>query len=181
MKKTFYTSVLISFLALGATHVSHAQDFLGPIQAKIDVLKQKQDDAQTKYLGQKDQMEAQTASSTQEKDREMKNGIEKKIGRPLDNDRMKIAQGFESALKNLTDLIQRIGSRMTKMQTAGANISSSSALFDTTKANITLAMGNVTDLEKTLAESTSTSTRKAILARIKTKNDKAKSSIESSL
>ena len=178
MKRTLYISAVISLLALSASHISYAQDFLGPIQAKIDILKQKQDDAQTKYLAQKQEMNAQVASSTPEKNQEIKSDIEKKIGKPLDSDRMKIAQGFENALKNLNDLIQRISSRMTKMQTAGADISSSSDLFDATNVQITFATNNVTDLENTLAQPTSTSTRKAILARIKTQNDKTKSSVE---
>jgi len=175
---------IAALIALSASQISYAQDFLAPIQAKINSIKQGQDAAQIKYLGQKQQMEAAATSSIKENDenasstQEIRDAIEKKIGRPLDNDRMKIAQDFESALKNLNDLIQRIDSRMTKMQTAGADVSSSSALFDTTKTNVDISLNNLTNLEKSLGEPTATSTRKAILARIKTQSDKTKSSLE---
>lgn len=183
MKKTFYISAMALILTLSAYSVSFAQDFMNPIQANIDSIRQAQDSVQLKSQEQKQQMESAVASGTQvnitdASATEIRNDIERKIGRPLDAGRLEVAAGFENALKKLDNLIGRIGSRMEKMQMAGANISSSSALFDIAKANVMIVSNDVTDLENMLSQQTSTSTRKAILSRIRIESDKTKISVE---
>lgn len=168
---------------LGAYTFSSAQDFLTPIQAKIDTIKQQQNAEQAAYSAQKQQLEA-TASSTDtrasstKRDQEIRDMIEKKIGKPLDAPRFEVAKGFENAISSLNNLITRIGSRIAKMQAAGVDVSSSSALFETIKANLALSENGLTDLENNLALPTSTSTRTALLSRIKSQSNATKTLVE---
>ncbi len=98
----------------------------------------------------------------------------------LDGERLEVAQGFENAIASLNNLIERIGSCISKMQAAGDDVASSSALFDETKSEIANSANNVLDLENALAVPTSTSTRNVIISRIKTESIAAKISIETS-
>lgn len=130
MKKTFCSTILVSLFALGAAGISHAQDFLAPIEAKIDTLKQQKDAAQAQYLAEKEQAENAASSSVE-------------VTKPLDEERSRIAQEFENALASLNDLVARIQSRIAKMQAAGADISSADALLNITKADIASSTDDV--------------------------------------
>ena len=90
MKKTLQYIAINSLLILGFSGISFAQDFLAPIQAKIDSIKQQQSNEQANYAEQKQQLQVVTSSSsvnastTQARDIQLRNLIEKKIGKPLD-------------------------------------------------------------------------------------------------
>jgi len=180
MKKAVYRTTIILSVALCVCGVSYAQDFLGPIQLKIDAERQNAGSEQAAYLEQKSQMEALATSSTDENasSTDLKALIEKKLGKTLDADRMQVATDFENAIARLNDLIGRIDSRTAKMQAAGIDISSSTAPFDAAKAGIAAATDNVTVLEDLLAKPTSASTRKNILTQIKKQSDVTKQSIQ---
>lgn len=199
MKKVFYISAVASILAFGTAGISYAQNITDQIQAKIDAIQQERDSVQAAAMQQKQQMESefapqmqnsgktfsrnQNASSTnffKNINQKIEYNLESRISKQLDDQRNKLAEGFENAIKNLNNLIQRISSRMDKMQAAGADVSSSKILFNKAEANIETSTNNLTDLEAMLAESTSTSTRSAILSRIKIQNDKTKASVETS-
>ncbi len=97
----------------------------------------------------------------------------------VDGKRMGVAREFEVAIRNLNSLSARVESRIVKMEASGANMSASRILLTTAKANIVLAQTEVTNLENLLvATSTSTSTKKAILASVKAEVKKAREAVK---
>lgn len=121
---------------------------------------------------------ASTSAFMKERRAEIKSDIEIRIGKKLDEQRTKIAQRFEDAIKNLNSLVTRIDSRLAKMQASGIDITTQSALLDTAKLNITAANTELTTLETMLSQPIATSTRKTTIAAIEAQTKKAKGAAE---
>ena len=156
--------------------------------SKIGTLQQRITETKQQVTGTKDKIKAEIASTTAniKNIREnFKNAIEIKIGKKLDNQKIKIANEFEVALRNLDDLIVRIESRISKMQSSNIDVSSTQTLLETAKIKFSAAQTEVTALENLLAQNipaaTSTSqtaVRKTILQNIRSESDKSKTAIK---
>ncbi len=97
----------------------------------------------------------------------------------VDAKRMGVAREFEVAIRNLNSLSARVESRIVRLEAQGANMSASRILLTTAKANIVLAQNEVTNLENLLvATSTSTSTKKSIMAGIRAEAKQAREAVK---
>ena len=158
-------------------------------KSKIDGVKQKIEEIKQKAEIEREQTKQKIASSTEklkEKKEELKNEIEIKIGKKLDDQKIKIANEFEKTIRNLKDLVLRIESRIAKIDAEKIDTSVSKTLLANAKTNLSLAETELTNLENLLAQnipvvSTSTSEkaqRNTILKTIKTQSEKTKNSIK---
>jgi len=117
---------------------------------------------------------------------ELKNAIEIKIGKKLDEQKIKIADQFEKTMQTLNDLVVRIESRIAKMDAISTDTSIPKALLVTAKTNVSLAATELTNLENLLAQNipaVSTSTvknteRKLVLKKINLQSEKTKTAIK---
>ncbi len=117
---------------------------------------------------------------------ELKNAIEIKIGKKLDEQKIKIADQFEKTMQTLNDLVVRIESRIAKMDASSVDTSIPKALLVAAKTNISLAATELTNLENLLAQNipaVSTSTvknteRKLVLKKINLQSEKTKTAIK---
>ncbi len=189
MKKKIYLLSFISALTILLSGVVFASVPPTNNAGKISDLKQKITDVKQQSAEEKARIKENIASTTaniKNVRQELKNAIEIKIGKKLDEKKIKIADGFEKVIQNLKDLIARIESRISKMELSGTNVSSSKTLLATAKTKIILAETELTNLENFLAEdippvSTSTNKntqRKTVLQQIKTQSEKTKSAIK---
>ncbi len=155
---------------------------------KIEQVKQKIEDIRQKAEIEKSKLKEKIASTTvklDEKKQELKNDIEIKIGKKLDEQKIKIADQFEKIIRNLNDLVVRIESRISKIDASGTDTSVLKALLATAKTNVFLAATELTSLENLLAQNIPTSTntaekiqRNSILKSIKIQSDKTKNAIK---
>ncbi len=125
-------------------------------------------------------MKAKMASSTEirkEKIEEKKSEIEARIGKKLDKERTKIAQRYEEALKNLNKLADKTATLISKFQTQGKNVASSSVLLTDARSKIATADADLTTLENMLASST-TKNRKALMKSTKAQAELTKTDIK---
>ena len=172
MKKYLLPAVIVlTFLCSGVAFAEVSSS----TQNKINEAKQKIED-----IKQKAKEDINKVKS------ELKNEIEIKIGKKLDDQKIKIADQFEKTIQSLKDLVVRIESRISKMEADGINASTSKILLETAKTKIAFAETEVTSLENLLAQdipAVSTSTtknieRKTILKNINLQNNKTKNSIK---
>ncbi|MFH1607412.1 MAG: hypothetical protein ABIC91_08750 [Nanoarchaeota archaeon] len=190
-KKMFLSIFMLTLFLSGATSVGAIST---STQKIIEIRQQIQDEKQ-KVMENRAGLKAQIASTTENitenrkevRDAriELKNAIEIKIGKKLEQRKIQIANVFEKIIQNLKDLIVRIESRMLKMTTNNINVSSSVSLLDIAKIKVTLADTELTNLENLLtqdipavASSTKKSERKTILQQIKTQSEKTKTAIK---
>lgn len=190
-KKMFLSIFMLTLFLSGATSVGAIST---STQKIIEIRQQIQDEKQ-KVMENRAGLKAQIASTTENitenrkevRDAriELKNAIEIKIGKKLEQRKIQIANVFEKIIQNLKDLIVRIESRMLKMTTNNINASSSVSLLDIAKIKVTLADTELTNLENLLtqdipavASSTKKSERKTILQQIKTQSEKTKTAIK---
>src|SRR3989344_6597932 len=169
MKKNYLLSSIFVFtLILPA--ISFAE--VSPTRVnKIDQLKQKVLEEKQKAAEDRIKIKTEITSTTTI----IKNSIEVRIGKKLDDKKLKVAVAFEKSIQNLKDLIARIESRIAKMKLLNIDISSPELLLETAKTNLSLAETELKSLENTLSEnlplvSTSTASnkiRKKLLNKIK--------------
>lgn len=182
--------LLLTVLLSGTASAQDAS--VSSITSQIDAIKAQRDIIQKNAIEERQKMLETRASTTENyrermastsadlknKIEEIKSDIEKRIGKKLDEQRTKIAQRFEEAIKNIDGLVSRVESRITKMESAGADVSSLKVSLEAVKANIATAQKNITDLENMLALPIATSSRKTTLANIKVQTEKTKKSVE---
>jgi len=178
MKKIILTLVL-SALIIPA--ISSAQNSTSSIKDRIGEIKQQRDELKNKINQEKESIKIERASTTEiikNKRQEIKSEIEQRIGKKLDEKRTNIANKFEEAIKNLKDLLARVETKITKVESRNPNATSTIGLLVTAKENVTLAETALTTLKNKLAETISTSTKKAYLAGVKSQSDKTKETIK---
>jgi len=166
------TAFILSTLLTGVAFAEEGTVTKTSVVAKIEALR-------VQASSTKDVKEriASTTERLKEAKRE-KSDIEKRIGKKLDEQRTKIAQKFEEALKNLNNLVTRVESRIAKIEAAGGNVTAVKASLDLAKAKVALADADLTTLENMLASSTATSTKKEMRAAVKIQTEKTKKSVE---
>ncbi len=194
MKKYIITPLVLTILLTGVVSAQVSSTS----KNKIDVLKQKITNIKEKTADEKDKIKqkneqeknnlkskiASTTEKLKEKKQELKTAVEIRIGKKLDDKKNKIADNFEKSIQNLKDLILKIDSRISKMETSGANTTLSKSLLETAVSKVALAETELTNLENVLAKDipTSTSTkkieRKALLQNIKIQSEKTKTAIK---
>jgi len=173
MKKTYLLSFIL-ILTLIFSGVAFA-NVSSSTKNKISETRQKIED-----IKQKAQEDINKIKS------ELKNAIEIKIGKKLDEQKIKIADQFEKTIQNLKDLVVRIESRISKIAADGINASSSKILLVSAKTNVSVADTELTNLENILAQnipaiSTSTAKnaeRKLVLKNINLQSEKTKTAIK---
>lgn len=183
MKKILLSSIVLTALLSGVVFAETTST-----ASKIDAIKQTITDIKQKAAEEKAAIKAEISSTTaamKDLKQGLKDAIEIKIGKKLDAQKLKIANEFENAIKQLQNLATRIESRITKMDASGINTASSKVLLETAKTKITLAGIEITNLENLLAQqipaSASTTLlrqRTAILKSIKTQSEKTKTAIK---
>ena len=184
MKKYFLSSFILTILLSGVVYA----DTSSTNTNKIGEIRQKITDVKQQAAEQRNEIKAKIASTTAELKvlkQELKDAIEIKIGKKLDLQKIKVARPFEQAIQNLKDLVLRVESRISKMESNNIDTSSAKTLLETAKTNMALAETELTNLENLLAQNipTATSTnqnnlRKTILQKIKTESDKTKKLIK---
>jgi hypothetical protein len=183
MKKYLISSIVLAILLSG---VASAEGYSTSTN-RIDEIKQKITDIKQKAAQEREGIKTELASTTEKlKDLrdEKRSELEMRIGKKLDQQKLKITNAFEMAIRNLKDLVSRIESRITKMEANGINASSSKILLDTAKAKVVLADTELTNLGNLIVQNipTATSTknaeRKAILQSIKAQSEKTKAAIK---
>ncbi len=112
----------------------------------------------------------QNASSSEMKAR----GLE----RALDAKRMNVLRPYQVALRNLQSLDTRIKSRIAKLEAQGIDESAAKVLLTTAEADIAVVQNDLTSFTTSLGQVTSTTTRKMILANIKTLATKARNDVK---
>ena len=167
MKKLLLSSVLLLALSSGAVFASTSAS--STVKPGIKVLERVQNI--------KDKI-ASTSERVKNLEKEVKTDIEKRIGKKLDEQRTRIANGFEEAIKNLNKLADKVDALIAKIESRGKDMSASKALLADARTKITVANTELTTLENALAQSTSTSTRKAILKQVKDQSEKTKAAIK---
>lgn len=184
MKKTYLLSSIF-ILTILLSSVAYAE--VTSTTTTLSDLRQKILDAKQRVAEEKDSIIAKISSSTEGVRiirQEIKDAVEARIGKRLAGQKMKVAEVFEKAIQNLKDLILRIESRMTKMESGGIDISASKVLLETAKAKLALSETELANLENMLTNEipTATSTknieRKDKLAKIKAQSEKTKISIK---
>jgi len=185
MKKIFLLLSII-FVSFLFTKIVSAE--VSSTTEKINAIKQQISDLKETVAAEKQQAKEIIASTTLKlsgKKQELKNAIELKIGKALDAQKIKIADQFEQTIKNLNDLAERIDSRISKMDADNIDTSSSTILLETAKTKISLAGGELTNLENLLAQEipgvvsiAEKAQRNTILKGIKTQSEKTKSAIK---
>lgn len=186
MKKT---KLLISLFILTILLSGVANAEISTTSTKIDVLKQKVEEARQTILNEKARIKAEVASTTNNIKNireELKNAVEIRIGKKLDEKKLQVANVFEKTIENLKSLITRVESRILKMEGNNLDISASKTLLETSKTKLALAETELANLENILSQnipSVSTSTiknseRKAILQNIKNQSEKTKTAIK---
>lgn len=183
MKKYLLYSIVLSIFLTGTAFAETTST-----ASKIDAIKQIITDIKQKVTEEKTAIKAEISSTTSAiKDlrQGLKDAIEIKIGKKLDAQKLKIANEFENAMKQLQNLATRIESRITKMDASGINTASSKVLLETARTKITLAGIEITNLENLLAQqipasasTTLLSQRTVILKSIKTQSEKTKTAIK---
>lgn len=154
------------------------------IEARKEMVDQKQ-----KALEERAEVKAKIASTTErlkEKREELKSAAELRIGKKLEERKAKIAEAFEKALENLKSLIEKTGSRISKMEAESINVAEAKLLLETAKAKFAIAETGLTNLENLLtndvpANSTGTernAERKNILRSLNTQSEKTKAAIK---
>jgi hypothetical protein len=185
MKKTYLgcSIVIIMILLSGFTYTEASSTDT----SKINEIKQKITDMKLKATEEKGQAKAKlTSTSADPKNSKLENKSEAevRIGKKLDAQKLKVADVFEKAIKNLKDLILRIESRMAKMESSNINVSAPRSLLETAKTKLTLAETELVNLENLLVQDVPTSTstkyaqRKTMLQNIKTQSEKTKTAIK---
>jgi len=96
---------------------------------------------------------------------------EKRIGKKLDVKRNAVAIKFENAVNSLNDIVTKIESRIAKIEDEGISASSSDELLSTAKTDISNSDKEITNLDKLLYESAS-STNKGIKIALKNQSVK---------
>lgn len=117
-------------------------------------------------------------ASSSEKAREVRSEIENRLGKKLDEQRLKIAKEFEQALKNVKKLADRVEEVIVKLESKGNDLSSQRALLADAKAKISVAESDVTALENALSATTTLTTRKEVLKSVKTQVEKTKADLK---
>jgi len=128
---------------------------------------------------------ASTTANVIDIKQDLKSAAEIRIGKKLDEQKIKITDNFEKTIKNLEDLDLRIDSRISKMESENIDASTSKSSLEITKTKLALAETELKNLEISLAEdippvSTSSSQnekRKVVLNNIKLQSEKTKMSI----
>ena len=161
MKKTLISSALLLVLSSGiafaeTTSTSTASTTKGTAILKIQELK------------------SRLASTTSG----IKSDIENRIGKKLDNQRTKIANEFEVAIRNLKKLVERVEAVIVKLESKGNDLSSQRTLLADAKAKIEIADNSVTALENALSATTTPTTKRAVLKVVKTEAEKARADIK---
>ncbi len=108
----------------------------------------------------------------------IKSDIENRIGKKLDNQRTKIANEFEVAIRNLKKLADKVEAIITKLELSGKDMSAQKALLLTVREKITVADNDVTALENALAATTTATTKKAIIKNARAESEKARADIK---
>jgi len=185
MKKYFLYSIVIIICLTKITSAEVASNKTNDI---VDI-KQTITNIKQQATEEKNKIKAELASTTAEIKKvtqELKNEIEIKIGKKLDDQKIKIADVFEKTILNLKDLIARTESRISKMELDNIDVSSIRTLLETAKTKVSLAETELTNLENLLAQdipTVSTSTiknkeRNVVLKNIKLQSEKTKSAIK---
>lgn len=184
MKKYLLSSIILTVLLSGIASAEIAATGAN----RVNEIKQKITDIKQKAAEEKAVIKARMASTTADIKNlrnDLKDAIEIKIGKKLDAQKIKIANEFEMAIKNLNNLIAKTESRISKMQTNNIDVSAAKILLETAKTKVALAQTEVTNLENLLTQNipaaTSTSqigARKTALQSIRTQSDKTKTAIK---
>ncbi|MFA6340621.1 MAG: hypothetical protein WCX27_00055 [Candidatus Paceibacterota bacterium] len=147
------------------------------IASTTEAFKEQKEALQAKLMQEKQNLASSTAALKELK-QEFKDEIEKRVGKNLDEKRTAIANGFEQAIKQLDDLASKVETRIGKMESAGADVSSARTALNAAREKIVLANEGITALENKLAETISTSTRKTMVSDIKKLGEDIKSNMK---
>ena len=168
MKKTNLIAIsaaLALVLSSGVTFAEVKQK--GSVEKNYSTSSQMKTELQDRIQKQKDAIKAKLQEASN-----------KIMEKKLDEQRKKIAQEYVVAIRNLNNLADRVESRIKKMEAAGINASTSQSLLDIANSKIEIAANDLTALQTALSSTTSTSTRKAILASVKTQADKTRTDVK---
>lgn len=163
MKKTILISGILALSAIFYTGTSFAESSPVPTlyaeknsdSALTDKLKSVNDMIQKRNL--------EIASTT-------KALMQKLVDKKADSQRINILKGYSNAYGQLTNLADRIQSRIAKMENDGTDVSASNILLTTAEADIALVKSDMQKFTDGLSATTSTSTRKTILTQLKSEN-----------
>lgn len=140
-------------------------------------LKEKLNELKNEKASTTANLKNQLASLKKQRENEIRNQIENRIGQKLDEKRTKIASEFEKAINNLNNLATRTESRINKLASS-TDVTALRALLVIAKEKIRLADTELTTLENMLLEPIGTSTRKTIIEKIKNQSEITKTAIK---
>lgn len=183
MNKKYLFSVVFIFMLLLSGSVFAEENETKTI--KIDEAREKLLDLKQRALEERAEARARLASTTEklkEKRKELKSDAELKLAKKLEERKAKVVEVFEKALENVKNLIERIASRISKMEAESINVAEAKVLLETARSKFTLAETELANLENMLLSdipSGSTSTeRKSALKSLNAQSEKAKTAIK---
>jgi hypothetical protein len=174
MKKAITIAILLSVLI---PFTSNAQESI-TIKQRFEQIKEKRENIKEKIELEKEKIEREKATTSIALKEKIKNNIEQKLGKKLDEKRLQIAVGFEEVVENLKNLLSRVEERITKIEEKNSVSSTTKDLVATAKDNILLAEEELNTFEAKLSATTSTNTKKVFLDDLKTQSEKTKEIIK---
>ncbi len=135
--------------------------------------------------GKEGMMRGASSTGMMGQNEDMKQAIENRIGKNLDDARTKVASGFEQVDETLHNLLERISSRLSKIASAGQDVSSVQSLFDAATTAVTAADTELANLENLLggsasstAMASSSKTRNTAMTNVKSQVEKTRKAFE---
>ena len=183
MKKYLLSSIVLTLLLSGVVYAetsSANSNVIGNLRQKNTDVKQNMQETRASAKSEI----ASSASEIKTIRQEIKDAIEIRIGKKLDEQKTKIANNFENAVRNEKDLIMRTQSRIYQISLQGVDVASSSAFLEKAKTQVSLAETELAKLENLLvqnvpsATSTSKTERSALLQSIKAQSEKTKTALK---
>lgn len=181
MKRLLITVFSLNLIFFGVANAQNAT------AAKINAIKQEVNTLKQTATENRNEIKNQIASSTKEVKnlkQELRSAAEIRINKKLTDQKIKISDSFEKAIQNEKNLIERIDSRISKMQAENIDTASSSALLDLAKTKMVSAEIELKNFENILSEnipsatSTQLTTRKTLLENIRNESEKTKTLIK---
>jgi hypothetical protein len=109
---------------------------------------------------------------------EMKRSLEARVNKQFDDVRKKIARGYDRVIKNLINLVERIESRITKIESTGIDVSVSKDLLIIAETDIAVADTEITILAELLTKEISSENRREIITELREQADKTRKALQ---